>query len=125
MVRDYGSALVPDFMEFYGLRLTEAVLSMDPVEVVLLVSGLPARSRYASRLAGEEHGSGWDVKDWLALDTRNALEGLRATVINLAAGKNKKAFREWTHYPGKGNQEKVERQAAVSRLASIATPVTE
>lgn len=98
---------------------------MDPVEVVLLIAGLPARSRYASRLGGEEHGTGWALQDWLALDTRNALEGLRATVVNMAAGKDKKSFREWTHYPGKQQQERVETRRALDRLASIATPVTE
>lgn len=112
-------------MEFYGLRLTEAVLTYDPVEVVLLVAGLPARSRYAARLEGEPHGTGWAVQDWLNLDTRNTLEGLRATVVNMAAGKDKRPFREWTHYPGHQRQEKVDTRRALDRLAQVATPVTE
>jgi len=95
------------------------------VEVVLLIAGLPARSRYASRLMGEDHGSGWSIQDWLALDTRNALEGLRATVVNIAFGKDRKAFREWEHYPGKEQQERAKARQTLTRLADIATPVTE
>lgn len=125
MVRDYASALVPDFQEVYGLRLTQAVDSMHPVEVVLLIAGLPDNSRYAARLMGEERGVGWSIQDWLALDTRNALEGLRATVVNMAAGKDRKAFREWDHYPGKEHQEQAKAHRTISRLESIATPVTE
>lgn len=125
MVRDYGSALVPDFMEFYGLRLVEAVDTMHPVEVVLLIAGLPSRSRYAARLAGEEHGTGWDLQDWLSLDLRNSLEGLRATVVNMAAGKDKDSFREWTHYPGKGKQDQAKYKRTINRLEGLAQPVTE
>lgn len=112
-------------MEFYGLSLVKAVYTMHPAEVVLLIAGLPARSRYAARLAGEEHGAGWSTQDWLALDTRNAIEGLRAVVVNMAAGKDKKPFREWTHYPGKGKQDRAKRSAVINRLESLATPVTE
>lgn len=105
------------------------VLEWDPVEVVLLISGLPASSRYAARLSGERQTSGWDLRDWLALDTRNALEGLRATVVAMASGKKKNQFREWTSYPGQEAQETVKKQASVeskvSWLQSIATPITE
>lgn len=125
MVRDYASALVPDFMEFYGLRLVEAIDTMHPVEVLLLISGLPHRSRYAARLVGEETGVGWTVHDWLALDTRNALEGLRSTVINALSGKDKKAFRDWTAYPGYKSDTDKARDRAVATLRAIAQPVTE
>lgn len=97
---DYGSALIPDFQEHYHLRLSEVVTAWHPVEVITLIHGLPARSRFFARLQGEESGEGFSATDWLALDTRNALEGLRATVTNLAAGKDKKDFRQWDTYPG-------------------------
>lgn len=116
---------MPDFQEVYGLRLTEVALEWPPAEVVLLIAGLPARSRYASRLAGEEHGSGWDLQDWLALDTRNAVEGLRAAVISIADNKRRDVFREWTRYPGREAERRSKQRASLSRLGQLAQPVTE
>lgn len=117
---------MPDFAEVYHLRLTEVVETWDPVEAVLLVHGLPATSRYAARLAGDPVGHGWDVVDWLALDTRNAVEGLRATVVAIASGKKGKAhFREWTDYPGREAQRIKRRERGLANLRARATDLTE
>ena len=115
---------MPDFQEVYGLRLTEVVRTWEPVEVVLLIAGLPGTSRYAARLAGEENGRGWELANWLALDMRNALEGLRATVVSMASGKDKNTFREWNNYPGYNAMQTRKHKSTLARLESMATPVT-
>lgn len=94
------------------------------MEVLVLIAGLPEHSRYHARLIGEDHGGGWTTQDWVALDTRNALEGLRALVVNALAGKDRKAFREWEHYPGKEQQRQAKLSQTLNRLESLATPVT-
>lgn len=116
---------MPDFQEFYGLRLTAVARDWHPAEVILLVAGLPARSRYANRLSGEEYGPGWDLQDWLALDTRNAVEGLRSAVISIADNKRRDVFREWTRYPGREAERRAKQRASLSRLDQLAQPVTE
>ena len=119
-MEDYGSALLPDFRQFYGLSLVEVVTTWDPVEVLLLINGLPASSRYAARMVGEPYGMGWDRTDWLALDTRNALEALRATVVSIASGKKgkKDTFKRWDSYPGKDAMDKMEQRKKVARNIS-------
>lgn len=116
---------MPDFAQYYGLRLTEVVATYEPCEAILLIVGLPGTSRYAARLGGESTGGGWDTQDWLALDTRNAIEALRATVANMAAGKAKHKFRQWDYYPGYDRQVKDKAAGKLNRLRSLATPVTE
>lgn len=125
MLEKHGSVLVPDFQQHYGLRLVEVVQTWHPVEVVLLIAGLPPTSRYAARAAGEETGAGWDTQDWLLMDLRNSTEALRATVVSLASGKKKSTFRPWEHYPGKAVQEKAKQKATINRIGQMATPVTE
>lgn len=119
-MEDYGSALLPDFRQYYGLSLVEVVTSWDPLEVLLLINGLPSSSRYAARVVGEPYGAGWDRTDWLALDTRNAVEALRATVVGIASGKRgkKDTFRRWDSYPGREAMEKLEQRKKVARNVS-------
>lgn len=116
---------MPDFQEHYNLRLIEVVRDFEPCEVVLLIAGLPGTSRYAARLGGEQYGSGWDTGHWLALDTRNAIEGLRATIANMATGKNKAKFREWTAYPGYDREQEKKAAQRLDRWRGMATDVTE
>lgn len=115
---------MPDFAQYYNLRLTEVVDTYEPCEAVLLIAGLPGTSRYAARLGGEPTGGGWGTSEWLALDMRNAIEALRATVSNMAAGKNHSKFRQWEHYPGYDKQVKDKAAGKLDRLRSLATPVT-
>lgn len=98
----------------------EVVTTWDPLEVLLLINGLPPSSRYAARVVGEPYGMGWDRTDWLALDTRNALEALRATVVGIASGKKSKkdTFRRWDNYPGRDAMERVEQRKKVARSMS-------
>lgn len=117
--------MVPDFAQYYGLRLTEVVAKYEPCEAVLLIAGLPGTSRYAARLGGEATGGGWGTSEWLALDMRNAIEALRATVANMAAGKNKHKFRQWNNYPGYDRQVKNKAAGKMDRLRVLARPVTE
>lgn len=119
-MEDYGSALLPDFRQYYGLSLVEVVTSWDPLEVLLLINGLPLSSRYAARVVGEPHGAGWDRTDWLALDTRNAVEALRATVVGIASGKKgkKDTFSRWDSYPGRDAMEKLKQRKRVARNVS-------
>lgn len=92
----------------------------------MLVKGLPATSRYAARQLGEPEGhTGWDLAQWVALDTRNAIEGLRATVASMASGKSKNTFREWRDYPGYAGMEHAKRKGKLSTLEAMATPITE
>lgn len=72
---------------------------MHPVEVLLLIDGLPETSRFHARLLGEPRGRGWSRSEWLAFDTRNAIEGIRAQV-GTTLTKKPDSFREWNHYPG-------------------------
>lgn len=125
MVEQYGTALVPDFQEHYGLQLSRVVLQWSPVEVLLLIRGLPETSRYHARLAGDSSGRGWDRQDWLALDTRNALEGLRATVVSAVSGKKRNTFRDWEHYPGREAVETQQRKSKLSKLDRMAVDVTD
>lgn len=75
---------------------------------------------------GEESYTGWGAMEWLALDTRNALEGLRSTVVSMASGKGgRDTFRAWKHYPGYEQSRQAKRVAKVNRLAAMATQVTE
>lgn len=116
----YASALVPDFAQFYGLRLTQVVADYHPAETVLLISGLPGTSRYAARLAGEDTGTAWNTQQWLALDTRNAIEALRVTVASMAAPKKKQRYREWEHYPGYTRQQEQTREQKMESLRARA-----
>lgn len=121
----YATALVPDFAQYYGLRLTEVVATYEPCEAVLLIAGLPGTSRYAARLSGEPEGGGWGATDWLALDTRNALEAIRATVANMASGKAKAKYREWEHYPGYAKAKGKAKVSKMDKLRSLAAPTIE
>ena len=85
---------MPDFAEFYHLRFTHVVETYPPMEVLLLIAGLPSQSRLAGRLAGETHYRGWDQSEWLLLDMRNTMEGIRSGFSS------KSPFREFTSYPG-------------------------
>lgn len=116
---------MPDFAQYYGLRLTEVVATYEPCEAILLIAGLPGTSRYAARLGGEAVGGGWDAQDWLALDMRNSIEALRATVSNMAAGKNKHKLRPWNHYPGYDKQVNQAKVGKMDKLRSLAAPMTE
>lgn len=120
-VERYGSALVPDFAEFYHLSLVTCLETMDPVEVVLLISGLPPTSRYVGRLMGESSDTGWGPQEWLALDMRNAVEGLRSTVTQTLAGKGKGGkFREWSVYPGQEQERLRKQEQAMDKLRAMA-----
>lgn len=111
-------------MEIYGVRLVTAMQEMHPAEVVLLIDGLPERSRFHGRQLGERAGGGWSRADWLAFDMRNALEGLRATVAS-ALTKGGSDFREWEHYPGEQAERERKRRAAFDRAWRSATIVRE
>lgn len=115
---------MPDFQEFYGLGLVGAARTMHPVELVLLIDGLPERSRFHARQLGERYGGGWSRADWLAFDTRNAIEGLRASVAS-ALSKKGSDFREWPGYPGEAAERDRKRRAAFDRAWSQATKAKE
>lgn len=111
---------MPDFQEHYGLRLVEAIREWEPAEVVLLIAGLPARSRYARRLQGEKTGAGWDEHDWLALDARNAIEGVRAALVAMGDKKKKNTYRPWENYPGFEAEKKRKAHAKMQRFRALA-----
>ena len=121
-VERFGSALVPDFQQFYGLSLLDAVDNRNPVEVVLLIAGLPETSRYVGRLVGERTGGGWSAQDWLALDIRNILEGVRTQVTGALSGKKGVKFREWSLYPGKEQERRKRQNQAMAKLRAMAWP---
>lgn len=114
----FGTALVPDFQEFYGLRLVQVVQEWDPEEVCLLISGLPQDSRLAARLDGYEGGKGWSDKDYLQLDIRNALEAVR--FMKASEGKKTPEFRQWEHHPGYGAEKRRQRRSRRDRLRALA-----
>lgn len=86
---------MPDFQRFYGLRLADALETLHPVELDLLIRGLPADSLYQGRLLGERDG-GWGSLGYMLLDTRNSVEAIRT----MLAGKKAK-YREYVQYPGR------------------------
>lgn len=97
--------MIADFAEVYGLRLTDVVDNWSPAEAIALIAGLSkTRSRYAAKVQGHEQGMSWTDRDYLALDARNAVEGLRATVVSALTQKKKDIFREWNDYPGRAVQ---------------------
>ncbi|MDK8450994.1 hypothetical protein [Corynebacterium mastitidis] len=108
---------MPDFQEHYGLRLSQVALDWHPVEVLLLIAGLPPTSRYAARLMGEEAGRGWSEAHWLLFDLRNAVEAMRAMKVAEGKKKRKPDFREWKHYPGAAAEKrrKLEKKRAAWR----------
>ena len=112
---------MPDFAQYYGLRLTEVVAEYEPCEAVVLIAGLPGTSRYAARQAGEATGGGWGTSEWLALDTRNAIEGLRATVVAMGDKKKRNEFREWEHYPGRESEKKRQTADKLGRFRLLAS----
>lgn len=114
---------MPDFQQFYGLSLVETIRDRHPVEVLLLITGLPDNSRYIGRHMGEETGTGWSTQEWLALDTRNVLEALRATVSGALTGKKSAGkFREWSVYPGQEQERRRKQDAAMDKLRAMAWP---
>lgn len=122
-VERFSSALVPDFQQFYGLSLVDTIHTRHPVEVLLLISGLPDNSRYVGRYMGEAYGTGWSTQEWLALDTRNILEGLRTIVANAVSGKKSAGkFREWSVYPGKEQERRRKQDKAMAKLRAMAWP---
>lgn len=93
--------MIPDFADTYGLRLTEVVETWTPAEAVALVQGLAyVDSRYAARLQGYAEGKGWTDRDYLALDHRNATEGLRAMLAGIGSKGSKDTFRRWKLFSG-------------------------
>lgn len=119
----FGSALVPDFAEFYGESLVDLIHTRHPVEVLLLIQGLPQTSRYVGRLMGEEHARGWSTQEWLSLDMRNIMEGLRAAVAGFLSGKKSAGkFREWSVYPGKEQERRRQQDKAMAKLRNMAWP---
>lgn len=84
--------------------------SMDPVEIIALIAGLPSTSRYAGRLSGEKADNGWGVLQFMLLDIRNGLEAVRAQVSKATGAKGPGVkFREWDAFPG-ANAAKREQQ---------------
>lgn len=119
----FGSALVPDFAEVYGLSLVDTIRDRHPVEVLLLIQGLPETSRYVGRLMGEAHNRGWSTLEWLQLDQRNIMESIRASVMGFVTGKKSAAkFHEWTVYPGKEQERRRRQDKAMDKLRSMAWP---
>lgn len=115
----FGSALVPDFQEVYGLRLTEVVHSWDPAEVLLLIAGLHhSPSRYAARLQGYEGGKAWTDQDYLNFDMRNAVEALRT--MQASQGRKKSTYREWEDFPGRAGLKRRERAARFAAYRKMA-----
>lgn len=127
VIARHGSVLVPDFAEVYSMSLVDAARTRDPVEVMLLIDGLPPTSRYAGRLAGESSGTGWGVSDFLVLDIRNAIESLRANVAKASGAKGRPTrFRPWDIYPGQeAARRKEQRQKFDQWFAASAAPPKE
>lgn len=115
----FGSALVPDFQEHYGLRLTEVLETWHPTEALLLVQGLPINSRFSARLSGEKTGRGWSEPEWMMLDIRNAVEALRVMRANEGRKRNDPGRvkpREWEHYPGAESLKRRKTESKVDRM---------
>lgn len=96
-------------------------MQWHPAEVMALVAELPGESRFHARMQGEALGLGFGPVDWLMLDMRNAVEGLRVMTAmrgqkNPSRDKAKKEFREWKHFPGAGVQARRRSRAAVESL---------
>lgn len=122
-MEQFGTALVPDFSRFYGVRLVVALEEWDPVEVLLHIQGMPGNSLYIGRYTGEKFQPGFTLQDWVALDTRNSVEGLRAiTVAQATNGKKKNAYRPWDRYPGHEQEQAAKRRGNLDNLFSLATP---
>lgn len=96
----------------------------DPQEVLLLIVGLQERgdTLLAGRLAGEEQGTGWSVRDWLALDSRNELEGMRVMQANKGRkqGAKRVEFRQWDHYPGRKAESRRTTRSKMDQLRRLA-----
>ncbi|RAV34258.1 hypothetical protein [Corynebacterium heidelbergense] len=90
-----------------------------PAEVLLLIAGLPASSRYAARIQGYAGGRGWTDQDYLLFDLRNGVEALRVMYASQGKGKRPK-FREWHDYPGRVAQKRRERAKRFAQLRSLA-----
>lgn len=88
------------------------VVDWTPTEVLLLMDGLPERSRFKGRLQGEY--AGWETTDYLLLDLRNSVEGLRTAL----AGKKGK-YRSWDYYPGAKAQKRKEHKAYFNRMRAM------
>ncbi|MGP9760138.1 hypothetical protein [Corynebacterium sp. AOP12-C2-36] len=115
---------MPDFQAVYHLRLTDVLEQWNPQEALLLIVGLQERgdTLLAGRLAGDESGMGWSIRDWLALDSRNELEALRVMQVNKGRkrGSKKSEFRTWDHYPGREAERRRETTSKLDRLRSLA-----
>lgn len=81
--------------------------------------GLPAASRLAARMVGEEHGGCWAPSDFLALDARDTLESMR-TLIASALTREKAKFRQWEHYPGHDAQKRAAARRRFEHLFALA-----
>lgn len=112
---------MPDFAEHYHLRLVEVVEEWDPREVLLLIYGLPASSRFQGRLMGERR-PGWDDLMWLTLDLRNAVESLRVMRSNEGKkrGAKKNEFRDWEARPGREAEKRRRTRENLNRLRKSA-----
>lgn len=99
-------------------------MEWNPIEVMLLVRGLPERSRFMARVQGEKNGGGWSTTDWLLLDIRNCLESLR--VMKAVSGsknasqKAKQEFREWDFAPGASERKRRKTQSKLDSLSRLA-----
>lgn len=121
MAERFGSALVADFQQFYGLRFTHVLVEWHPTEVFALITELPNNARFHARMQGEKTGMGFSPTDWMLLDMRNGVETLR--VMNVMKGqknptqdKAKREFREWKYFPGEAAQARRRSAAAVESL---------
>jgi hypothetical protein len=104
-VQKFGSALVPDFQQFYNLRFTQVIREWGVKEVLLLIAGLPEESRLFARMMGEKQGQAWSKSDWVLFDLRNSVEALRVMQAN-SDGKKRTSFNQYKVFPGHEVQER-------------------
>ena len=106
----------------YGLRLTTVVREWHPAEVLALLQGLTTtRSRYAAQVQGYDAGKSWDDTDYLALDARNSVEGLRATLVGALSKKKTDIFRPWKNYPGRAAADRRKTEGLMARYRRLAS----
>lgn len=123
--KDYGAALVVDFRRFYNLSFVDAFLELPPGELFALVEGLPPESLYSGRHVGEDV-AGWGTEQFLALNIRDTLEEIRATIVSIGNSKPEKV-RLWNEWPGYSAQQKKQKRAKIDRklgtLKELATKI--
>lgn len=94
-----------------------------------LVVELPPEARFFARMQGENTGLGYSAVDWVVLDIRNAVEGLR--VMGAMRGekhpsrdKAKREYREWKNYPGAKAHARRKANSVVQNLKRFAAGTT-